>query len=503
MSVDEMLAQCVAAPDDDAPRLVWADAVGGERGELVVLQCDLARGGLAPAEVAIRRRRELELLGRHGNEWAGLPATARAWTFHRGFVEAVRVNLVDAKLEPFFAAAPLLTSLSIANMPGVVSRSSRQIDKPVAAAAALGLIGEVLAQPAMQRLRALDILEPRGWVDTIVHRDGISPLADDVAALLSAYSALAKLHAFGISGGGLGARGLDALGAIAEDLPLSRLWLRDQRLTAGDLTNLLHRLAHVTSLDLVGRALPLEQLAPILERPLRELAISGTTTAGLVALAASPAAQTLEYLAMFDAAFERPPVELAEFPRLRVLELSGREAWPREPMPALRTLALGQPATVETIEAVARMFGPQLELLDLRATYLSLNDASLVAGEVVTGEPALPRLLHPTRGPGCRIERRAGPHGEFFIAAGRVWEIPPLPMVSIGRLPTCDLVIPQVLPHAATLTWQRERHELLDLQHRTSLELHDGVTFKLGHTQFRYFAGSAAAERVRAQLRTR
>ncbi len=52
--VARMLAQCVADPDDDEPRLVWADAVGGERGELVVLQCDLARtwvtGELAPGD---------------------------------------------------------------------------------------------------------------------------------------------------------------------------------------------------------------------------------------------------------------------------------------------------------------------------------------------------------------------------------------------------------------------------------------------------------------------
>ena len=40
-----LLEECAARPDDDAPRLAWADLVGGERGELVVLQCDLARGG--------------------------------------------------------------------------------------------------------------------------------------------------------------------------------------------------------------------------------------------------------------------------------------------------------------------------------------------------------------------------------------------------------------------------------------------------------------------------
>jgi uncharacterized protein (TIGR02996 family) len=47
--LESLREACAASPEDDEPRLVWADAVGGERGELVVIQCDLARGGLAPA----------------------------------------------------------------------------------------------------------------------------------------------------------------------------------------------------------------------------------------------------------------------------------------------------------------------------------------------------------------------------------------------------------------------------------------------------------------------
>lgn len=33
--LDDLIAQCQAAPDDDTPRLLWAQTVGGERGELV------------------------------------------------------------------------------------------------------------------------------------------------------------------------------------------------------------------------------------------------------------------------------------------------------------------------------------------------------------------------------------------------------------------------------------------------------------------------------------
>jgi hypothetical protein len=70
--LDDLMAQCVAAPDSDAPRLVWADAVGGERGELVVLQCRLASGVVSDRdEWRALRARERELLAANSAEWSG------------------------------------------------------------------------------------------------------------------------------------------------------------------------------------------------------------------------------------------------------------------------------------------------------------------------------------------------------------------------------------------------------------------------------------------------
>src|SRR6188768_1357370 len=88
-----VFAECVAAPEDDGPRLVWADLVGGKRGELVVVQCDLARGDLSAQEAVQRRRRERELLDAHGVAWGGaLANTATRWSFRRGFVETARFS---------------------------------------------------------------------------------------------------------------------------------------------------------------------------------------------------------------------------------------------------------------------------------------------------------------------------------------------------------------------------------------------------------------------------
>jgi len=82
------LEAIAATPDDDGPRIVYADwlqQAGDPRGELIAVQCALAAG--RTAELAARER---ALLDRHEAEWlahAGLwPGEAR---FQRGFIERV------------------------------------------------------------------------------------------------------------------------------------------------------------------------------------------------------------------------------------------------------------------------------------------------------------------------------------------------------------------------------------------------------------------------------
>jgi uncharacterized protein (TIGR02996 family) len=131
------LAAILARPDDDAPRLVWADAldeVGDPRGEFVRAQCELARlgpgpgapcRGLTPAEREYHlahcapcrfprvawealRRRERELLDAYEAMWvAFLPESFHQpcgspgvpyhhdWEFRRGFVEEITCAAAD------------------------------------------------------------------------------------------------------------------------------------------------------------------------------------------------------------------------------------------------------------------------------------------------------------------------------------------------------------------------------------------------------------------------
>ncbi len=148
----ELLAACVAAPADDAPRTVWADAIGGDRGELVAVQLRLARGGtaLGADERAALREREHALLAAHGPTWAGLAAfrdITRA-TFRRGFVEAIEVDAAAFAIhaDAIIATAPFIRELAVTGLLGEAMDEVqvRRATAIVPAVAAHGITGLLL-----------------------------------------------------------------------------------------------------------------------------------------------------------------------------------------------------------------------------------------------------------------------------------------------------------------------------------------------------------------------
>src|SRR5579859_5926072 len=89
MTDENFLRAIIADPDDDTPRLVYADWLeehGDPRGEFIRVQCALAR--LSKSD---RRRRKLktleaELLKKHGRTWTRpLRAIVGDFGCHRGF----------------------------------------------------------------------------------------------------------------------------------------------------------------------------------------------------------------------------------------------------------------------------------------------------------------------------------------------------------------------------------------------------------------------------------
>ncbi|MCB9876489.1 MAG: hypothetical protein H6835_02715 [Planctomycetes bacterium] len=117
-SPDELLADVLAAPDDDAPRRALAAAwraAGDARGELIDVQ--LALAGLPawhPDEPALRRR-ERAMLATHGAAWRGaVPTGALDVRFVRGLVgHASGSPRALAEHLPALCAAAPATSVAI------------------------------------------------------------------------------------------------------------------------------------------------------------------------------------------------------------------------------------------------------------------------------------------------------------------------------------------------------------------------------------------------------
>jgi uncharacterized protein (TIGR02996 family) len=97
MAHDAFLRAILQNPDDDTPRLVYADWLeerDDPRGEFIRVQCRLARMGADDTFRPELEARERELLARHGEEWVGsLRPWLTGWTFWRGFLDLVRVSI--------------------------------------------------------------------------------------------------------------------------------------------------------------------------------------------------------------------------------------------------------------------------------------------------------------------------------------------------------------------------------------------------------------------------
>jgi uncharacterized protein (TIGR02996 family) len=92
---DAFLQDIIAHPDDDTPRLIFADwleeqgdAASVTRAEFIRVQCALVASQLQEQLRAELIRREQQLLGDWAEEWARpIRRLVRFWNFHRGFID--------------------------------------------------------------------------------------------------------------------------------------------------------------------------------------------------------------------------------------------------------------------------------------------------------------------------------------------------------------------------------------------------------------------------------
>jgi uncharacterized protein (TIGR02996 family) len=95
---EALLRDILENPDDDAPRLLyadWLDVRGNPRGEFIRVQCDLARMQNDDPRRARVVRREKALLRKHKKGWLEPLRGFAKWpvTFRRGFVEDIKCSL--------------------------------------------------------------------------------------------------------------------------------------------------------------------------------------------------------------------------------------------------------------------------------------------------------------------------------------------------------------------------------------------------------------------------
>jgi len=97
-SLEALLEEVKAHPDDDAPRLVYADALterGDPRGELIVLQCALARLEPSAAERPVLEQKVGELYSANLGRWLEEMPEGVSCHFARGFVDTVHLEGVS------------------------------------------------------------------------------------------------------------------------------------------------------------------------------------------------------------------------------------------------------------------------------------------------------------------------------------------------------------------------------------------------------------------------
>lgn len=409
----EFVGAVLAAPDDDAPRLVLADflsGLGDPRGEFIALQCRLA----ATDDEARRALRiaENKLLAAHETAWTAAffdvakstPFRKVKVVFHRGFLEEATLPLEALDdLEPLFEAAPVLRRL--------------RFDSP-------GFTGETHAPPTLagrlssallRRVKSLDLRLPAGGDAAAValaqcpHLTGLHTLHLEATAWpipdfpTPVFSGPPETHRLTVAGAW-------ALASSPHLKGLRDVKLASNALGGAGVKALLEGGWPLVSLDVSGNQLDDDALVAIAAAPhlstLEHLGLGGGqySDAALAALASSKTLTSLSSLDLSNS--QLGPRGLERFlaaltlPRLKELSLratglgdAGVGALAKSPTSRQFTsLELGENTVTQT-GVFALADSPNLTGL----TRLQLNDAWLKKKAVVESLAASPTLAS------CRI----------------------------------------------------------------------------------------------------
>lgn len=314
----DLLAAVLAAPDDDAPRLVYADWLlehaDRDRGEFIQIQCALGRPLVGARGLAILRdgdakmpasreeleKRETALLKKHHKRWiAPIRPFIRTWSWRRGFVDRVEADgakFIDGA-EAIFASTPLFHAELTGFKPPILEKLAET--RALRSLRSLSLARQrihpktahVLQSPHLAGLVALDV-----WGN---------PLGDAGVSALAASEHLGALRTLNLAHSEISIEGLEAL-SRAQFFPR----LTSLTLDVGYDPNGARALGRRAG-EILARAESLVSLS---------LARCGIGDDGIEALAASPAMKNLEELGLHGNQISaRGAIALARSPHLSKL----------------------------------------------------------------------------------------------------------------------------------------------------------------------------------------
>jgi uncharacterized protein (TIGR02996 family) len=247
---DAFLQDILANPDDDVPRLIFADwleehggAAGAARAEFIRIQCQLAAGAVREPLRQQLRVRGAALLGEHRREWTRPLRGPGRLVFHRGFVGEVHTGV-----RPFLARAHRLFRLApvqhLVLQRGNTSLLDWGLTMPVLADCpylarlhTLDLRNNYMASDCVQSLAVSEYLSGLQVLNLSANRIG-----DGGVRVLARSALLERLTVLDLSFNDIGPTGvrtlataLQRLAARAEGLRLRRLRLGGNQLGAAGL----------------------------------------------------------------------------------------------------------------------------------------------------------------------------------------------------------------------------------------------------------------------------
>jgi uncharacterized protein (TIGR02996 family) len=202
MHAERFLEDILEHPQDDAPRLEYADWLEDHcdpLGEFIRVQCRLASLPVNHVSVLELETRERELLAEFEGDWVGdLADMVDWWTFRRGFVEEIGTS----------------TDKFLANACALFERVP------------IHVVHLCQLNEHMETLAASAYLQQTSYLDLSNNR-----VRDRGARLLARSPYLAHVRGLNLSSSGIGDAGLKAL-AVSPGLPeLRELYLGDNRIS--------------------------------------------------------------------------------------------------------------------------------------------------------------------------------------------------------------------------------------------------------------------------------